>query len=136
MNAKTKRAVRERAGGMCEYCRLPDRVMPEPFSTDHIVAEQHGGATSQDNLAYACASCNRHKGPNIAGLDPASGSLVPLFNPRKAEWQDHFRFEGPILVGTSPIGRATVIVLNVNDPESVVLRELLIRLGEFLSLDS
>jgi hypothetical protein len=111
-------------------------VTPEPFSTDHIIAEQHDGATTLENLAYACASCNRHKGPNIAGVDPESGALVPLFNPREAQWQDHFRFEGPTIVGRSPLGRATVIVLNVNDPESVVLRELLMRLGEFPSVNS
>src|SRR5271165_4288477 len=35
-----------------------------------------------DNLALACYHCNAHKGPNLSALDPESGALVRLFNPR------------------------------------------------------
>jgi 5-methylcytosine-specific restriction endonuclease McrA len=40
---------------------------------DHIIAEQHGGATIADNLALACLHCHRPKGPNIASIDVETG---------------------------------------------------------------
>jgi hypothetical protein len=52
-------------------------------AVDHIIARQHDGATTIDNLALACLHCNRHKGPNIAGRDVATGDLVRLFHPRQ-----------------------------------------------------
>jgi hypothetical protein len=79
VNRELVLAVRDRAQERCEYCRIPQFALPLPFQIDHIVAEQHGGITALDNLALACPHCNRYKGPNIAGLDPASGKLVRLF---------------------------------------------------------
>ena len=43
----------------------------------------------------------------------------------------HFRWDGPTLIGRTPIGRATVAVLNVNDPEAVAIRAALIEAGLF-----
>src|SRR6516162_1934466 len=62
-------AVRRRAGAVCEYCRLPEAFHPGPFEVEHIIPSQHGGPTALGNLAYACLHCNRHKGPNLAGID-------------------------------------------------------------------
>ena len=69
-------AVRERAHDRCEYCHLPASVYPLPFHVDHIVARQHGGQNVLENLALACLHCNRHKGPNIAGVDPVTKKLT------------------------------------------------------------
>ncbi|MFL6465210.1 MAG: HNH endonuclease, partial [Bryobacteraceae bacterium] len=69
------RLVRERAREQCEYCRLPQSAFPFSFQVDHIRAEKHGGETVESNLALACPHCNRHKGPNSAGVDPSSGQL-------------------------------------------------------------
>jgi hypothetical protein len=66
-------AVRRRAGNRCEYCHLPQEAFRRGFHTEHIVARQHGGPTSLDNLAFACWSCNLKKGPNLSGIDPATG---------------------------------------------------------------
>ncbi len=85
-----------------------------PFQVDHIVARQHSGPTTSDNLAMARYHCNRYKGPNIAGLDPASGDLVRLFHPRVDGWAEHFCWDGALIVGQSAIGRATVQVLAMN----------------------
>jgi 5-methylcytosine-specific restriction endonuclease McrA len=74
--------VWQRAGAACEYCGMPQALDPLPFQIDHVIAEQHGGRTESRNLALACLGCNKRKGPNIAGLDPLSGKLAPLFNPR------------------------------------------------------
>ena len=65
-----------RAGHRCEYCHLPSAGYPLPLQMDHIIARQHGGETDANNLALACVHCNRHKGPNIGGIDPATGSLT------------------------------------------------------------
>jgi hypothetical protein len=76
-----------------------------------------------------CSFCNRYKGPNIAGIDPVSKKLSPLFHPRRHKWSRHFRYDGPILVGLTRIGKATIAVLHINDPEAVALREALIETG-------
>ena len=54
MDAELERLVRRRAGGRCEYCRLPQNAYPVAFEIDHIIAKQHGGSDSLSNLALAC----------------------------------------------------------------------------------
>ena len=78
------------------------------------------------NLALACLHCNRHKGPNIAGRDVATGGLVRLFHPRQDRWSDHFAWSGAELVGRTPIGRITIHVLAINDPDFLAVRQVLI----------
>ena len=123
--------VRERAGGCCEYCRLSDALHPGPFEIEHIIPKQHGGSSSAGNLAYSCLHCNRHKGPNLAGIDrfQSRPSLVRLFHPRRNKWERHFRRDGPILAGRTPVGRVTVNVLNMNAPLRVAVRQQLIDEG-------
>ncbi len=123
--------VRERAGRSCEYCRLPDAASSIPFEIDHIIARKHGGDEEPGNLAYSCFFCNSYKGSNIAGLDPQSRQLSRLFHPRRDRWRDHFRWEGPTLVGVTPVGRTTAEVLTINATDSVLLRGSLIGEGIF-----
>ncbi len=120
-----------RAGDRCEYCRLRQAFDPVPFQVDHIIAQQHRGQTIEANLALACFSCNRRKGPNIASLDGTTGAIVPLFNPRADVWESHFEWQGPTLVGLSPTGRATIHVLGINRDFRIALRRSLIREGVF-----
>lgn len=124
-------AVRAAAGGRCEYCHMPEACDPLPFQVDHVVAEQHGGPTEAENLAWSCLHCNKHKGPNIAGIDPDSGQLAALFHPRSQNWNRHFAWEGPISRGRTRSGRATVRVLAINDPDFVAFRAELMDEGEF-----
>jgi hypothetical protein len=131
MSSRIRRAVRERARGRCEYCQLPQAEAAEPFNSDHVIARQHRGVSTEENLAFACASCNRHKGPNIAGIDPDTLQAVTLFNPRRDVWAEHFEWEGAVLKGRTPIGRVTVQVLDINNADRVLLRTLLIDLGVF-----
>jgi 5-methylcytosine-specific restriction endonuclease McrA len=128
---KLRRRVYERAKGVCEYCRLPQTVYPLPFEIDHIIARQHRGKTQLSNLALACPRCNGGKGPNIAGIDIVTNEIVPLYNPRRDRWAEHFRWRGPRLVGLSPIGRVTVHVLGINHPDRLRLRRELIAEGVF-----
>ena len=126
MNQRLASQVRRRAHAKCEYCHLPALAFPLSFHVDHIIAQQHGGETVLDNLAFACLNCNRHKGPNIAGRDPVTGEIVRLFHPRQDPWTEHFEWAGPELTGKTAIGRATINVLAINAPECVMVRESLI----------
>ena len=117
--------VRRRANNRCEYCLFPE----PPFHIEHIIARQHDGETAEKNLALACARCNRHKGPNLAGIDRDSGALITLFNPRQARWADHFQEKGPRIEGITPVGRVTVAVLDMNHPLRVGARRELIIAG-------
>jgi hypothetical protein len=118
MDARLKKNVRRRAGLRCEYCHLPEAFAELPFQFDHVIAEQHGGVATEDNLALACVRCNRYKGPNLSGIDPESGRLTRLFNPRADAWSKHFVWEGASLSARTAIGRTTIAVLQINHPEA------------------
>jgi hypothetical protein len=112
--AELRRLVRERAGGCCEYCRIPESASFALHEVDHIVAVKHGGTTFAENLALCCTLCNRHKGSDLSSVDPETGDVVLLFHPRNHLWVDHFRFEGVLICPLTPIGRATVRLLRLN----------------------
>jgi hypothetical protein len=126
MDAALERLVRQRAGGRCEYCRLPQVGSRVPFEIDHIIARKHRGRTVAGNLAAACIYCNSYKGPNISGRDTATGKLTPLYHPRRHKWSYHFRYEGGTLTGRTAIDRTTIDVLQINLPTLVAIREALI----------
>jgi len=119
------------AGNRCEYCRMPAEFDPLPFQVDHVIAQQHGGSGRFENLAWSCLHCNKHKGPNIAGLDPTSGRLAPLFHPRRQQWRRHFGWKGAVLIGRTQTGRATIRVLAINAPAVLGLRAELMLEGVF-----
>lgn len=125
MEARLEKTVRQRAQGSCEYCHFPETFTRVPFQIDHIISEKHGGPTTVENLALSCFFCNTHKGPNIAGLDPETGELTRLFHPRRDEWQEHFRWQGPMLLGQSAVGRTTIEVLCINRANAVAVRQAL-----------
>ena len=131
MNESLERRVRERANNRCEYCKIPAYVSEFTFPLDHIIAEQHRGRTTHENLALSCPDDTFDKGPNIAGLDPKTGRLTKLFNLCRQRWSVHFAWDGPMLVGKTAIGRTTLYVLNMNHPDRVEVRRLLIDAGVF-----
>jgi hypothetical protein len=83
------------------------------------------------NLCLACFSCNHHKGPNVAGFNPVTGRLTRLFHPRRHRWDWHFRWDGPVLLGRTAIGRTTVHLLAINAARRVLVRRSLIAEGVF-----
>jgi hypothetical protein len=91
--AGLRNAVRERARSCCEYCLVPDLRVFFPHEPDHIIADQHGGDATLDNLARSCMQCNRAKGTNIASVDPDTRQSVFLFHPRRDVWGEHFKLE-------------------------------------------
>jgi hypothetical protein len=123
MEVRLRELVRQRAGDSCEYCRLPQSAAPFlRFHIEHIRARQHGGTDDAANLALACPDCNAHKGPNLTGIDPASGETVPLFNPRVDRWAEHFARSAARIEGATAVGRATAVVLRLNAPERIEMR--------------
>jgi hypothetical protein len=110
---------------------MPQRFYRVPFQVDHIIAQQHGGPTTLENLALSCLHCNTHKGPNLARVDPETGQIVRLFHPRQDSWEEHFAWDAHILVGLTPIGRATIRCLAINHPDCRAVRAALLQEGEF-----
>jgi hypothetical protein len=132
MDTTLRDFVRQRAGNRCEYCRLHQRHTPVfTFHIEHIRAKQHGGTDDPLNLALACNRCNRAKGPNLSSVDPITGQLVRLFNPREDTWEVHFAFQDATIVGRTPEGRATVELLKMNESKRVRTRATLIARGQF-----
>lgn len=122
--------VRMRAGGVCEYCRLPDWATPEdPFHCDHVRPRQHGGPDDEQNRAWCCSRCNLHKGTNLSGVDPDGTGIVNLFSPRSQRWSEHFALREDRILGLTPVGRATVWLFQMNAERRVELRRQ-IRLSE------
>jgi hypothetical protein len=122
MNKATAEVVRRRAVGRCEYCGVTEALFPFRFHVEHIIARQHGGSDTVDNLALACGFCNSHKGPNLSGIDPLTGTIVLLFHPRMQVWSEHFAWNGALIAGTTSHGRATVSVLAMNDFRQIAMR--------------
>ncbi|MCA9078027.1 MAG: HNH endonuclease [Planctomycetaceae bacterium] len=133
MDRSLQQHIRDRAEGVCEYCRVPDEFDPLPYHMDHIIARKHHGPTEPDNLAWACFACNNQKQSDISGIDQEGDPNTPvrLFHPRRDDWQTHYRWNGAILVGLAAIGRVTVDVLSINLPHRVGFREFLIEEGVF-----
>ncbi len=129
VNRETRERVRTRAGFRCEYCRKPDAVSDYPPHVDHIIALKHGGASDLDNLAWACFQCNTAKSSDIASYDRETLAIVPLYNPRTQTWDEHFEMHDGVMVGKTPVGRATIQALLLNEPEPVAVRAALLRAG-------
>jgi hypothetical protein len=75
--------------------------------------------------------CNRSKGSDLTTFDPISNTIVPLFNPRQHTWSEHFILEDAIIVGLTPIGRATVVLLKLNASTRLLHRRALIIQGQY-----
>src|SRR5258708_39599797 len=101
MDRQIRDQVWQRANLRCEYCLMPQLFTDAGHEVDHIIAEKHRGPTTLDNLALACFHCNNHKGPNVAGIDPATGQVTRLYHPRQDRWDEHFDWHGPMLRGLS-----------------------------------
>ena len=86
-----------------------------------------------NNLAWACADCNSYKGTDLTGIDPETGRIERLFNPRSDVWSEHFAWEGGVMRPKTAIGRVTVTLLKINLPARVDVRRELMAAGLFPS---
>jgi hypothetical protein len=123
--SKSLRArVEAQARHRCGYCLTPEHLVGSPLEIEHLFPTALGGRTEEPNLWLACSLCNSYKGTRVVALDSATGELVPLFNPRRQVWREHFAWtdSGDRIVGLTPIGRATVAILNLNRSSLVQAR--------------
>lgn len=130
--AHLRRLVTERAQGLCEYCLIHDDTYLQ-CQIEQIIAEKHGGPTSDDNLALACVFCNRAKGTDIATVLPPDGRLSRLYSPRTDLWHHHFRIVDDRIEPLTDVGLATVSLLNLNHPDRLLERRVLIDAGRYPS---
>ncbi|MEM6321987.1 MAG: HNH endonuclease signature motif containing protein [Bacteroidota bacterium] len=126
-----KRLVEKRANSYCEYCYATANFSPSYFEFDHVMPSSVGGATTAENLALSCGKCNNRKSNLMEYIDPFTNELVKLFHPRKDLWTDHFTWseDSTIVIGLTPSGRATTLLLQINRPSNVNLRRLLAKEG-------
>lgn len=132
ISAQEQSAIIERAQGRCEYCQSWMSYATQSFVCEHIIPISRDGETTLENLALACGGCNGHKYNKVEAPDPVDGKLVPLYNPRRQRWQDHFGWDEDYthVVGLTPTGRATVEALKLNRPGVVNMRKLLRTVGK------
>ena len=133
INAALRRLVARRADYLCEYCLIHEEDAFFGCEVDHIISEKHGGQTEADNLAYACAFCNRAKGSDIGSIGQRTGVLSRFFNPRTDRWAEHFALDGVTLVALSDIGEVTARILDFNSSERLLERQTLQAIGRYPS---
>ena len=121
--ASVRREVVQRAENRCEYCGLSQAGQEAVFHVDHITPVIAGGATALHNLALACVSCSLRKGARRMVVDAESGEIVPIFDPRRDSWREHFHWVGARVHGITAKGRATLNALSFNRPLAVAIRE-------------
>jgi hypothetical protein len=116
------RRIREAAQNRCGYCLSPQYLVMARLEIEHIVPVAKGGSNEEFNLWLACPLCNRYKSDKTEAIDPKTGALVPLFNPRDQRWGEHFRWteDGIRITGLSATGRATVAALHLSDDPDVL----------------
>lgn len=124
---RLKQQVSDRAKDCCEYCKSQRKFSPSSFEIEHILPVSRGGPSTLENLALACAQCNSHKSSKIEAIDPASGTIVRLFHPRKMDWSKHFIWSDDTLemLAITASGRATIALLQTNRETVINLRQLL-----------
>ena len=84
---------------------------------------------ARSKLAYP--NCNLSKAIATAAVDPKTGEEVPLFNPRTQVWIEHFEWVDnyALVLGVTPIGRATESRFKMNRPRMVLTRQRWVQAG-------
>lgn len=137
ISAEIRRRVAETSRHRCGYCLTSQRIIGPLLEIDHIVPESRGGTSEEKNLILACKMCNSHKASREEALDPETGSLQRLFHPREDRWHEHFEWVdgGAVIQGKTPLGRATVIALQMNHPDILMARKLWVLAGWYPPVD-
>jgi hypothetical protein len=123
--------VRAQAGDRCGYCLAPQWLVLGWLELDHIIPAAHGERDDEDNRWLACRLCNGYKGAQTHNVDPQTGQHVRLFDPRRQNWGEHFRWseDGTEILGLTPCGRATVLALQLNNLVAVTVRQRWVAAG-------
>jgi CRISPR/Cas system Type II protein with McrA/HNH and RuvC-like nuclease domain len=114
----TQRKVRKRSNYLCEYCHADERWQFVTFTIDHIIPISFGGNDSFENLALACFHCNRQKSNKL------SINEIPIFNPRRMIWNEHFIWSKDYLriLPKTDIGKITIELLQLNRERLLLIR--------------
>jgi len=116
ISKEIRKMVAERANYFCEYCFSNDLYAATPFSIEHIIPFSKLGSDDIMNLAFACLACNKHKYNKTTGIHPITDEAISLYNPRKQNWTEHFKWNDDftVIIGITSIGKTTVHTLNMN----------------------
>ena len=127
----TRQRVRHRALNRCEYCQSHQDYVMGRLQIDHVLPIAKGGSDSLDNLCLACELCNQYKWTKTDGVDPQTEQRQPLFHPRRQKWSEHFAWSanGAEIIGLTPIGRAAVVALSLNNELAITVRKNWIQAG-------
>lgn len=108
----------------CSYCLTSEINSGIPLTYDHILPRSKGGENIVSNVCLACYTCNQYKSDVTHALDRLTGNEVGLFNPRAQQWNEHFSWtlDCTRIQGLTPIGRATIVQLKLNNPLIVEAR--------------
>ncbi len=122
--AAIRRVVVARDEYRCAYCQTSEDNCGLAMHLDHIVPEVAGGGNEIENLCLVCFNCNVSKGAQQNAVDPETGENAALFHPVQQRWADHFGWsrDGTHIIGRTPVGRATVSALKMNNPTVVFAR--------------
>lgn len=103
----------------------------DPLVIDHIQPVSRGGQTVAENLALSCQTCNNYKYTKTEAPDPVTNQAVLLFHPRQMVWQEHFTWNEDLtqMIGITPIGRATIALLQTNRDRVGNMRRVLAIMG-------
>ena len=129
--AQIRAHVRTEAKDRCGYCRSHQSLVLGQLEIEHIIPTARGGDDGEANLWLACRLCNGYKGVQTHGIDPTSGKTAQLYNPRRQRWTQHFSWsdDGLSIVGRTPIGRATIEALQLNNAIAVLVRRAWVSAG-------
>jgi 5-methylcytosine-specific restriction endonuclease McrA len=127
---KIRNFVANRANFRCEYCQIHNDDMFLSFEIDHVIPLKHGGINAVENLAFACPHCNKHKGSDFATL--LDDEIVRLFNPRIEQWSAHFETSNGQILAKTRIGEASIKIFRFNQPDLLILRQILSEEGRYL----
>jgi 5-methylcytosine-specific restriction endonuclease McrA len=131
-DSQLRERIRQHFKDRCAYCFSPQEINDAIFELEHIIPQALGGETTFENLCFACPLCNRYKSSFISGVDPETGETARLFHPHLDKWPQHFSIQADeMLVGLTPVGRATISRLKLNRPVLVRLRSVWRGLGLF-----
>ena len=128
---RLRRLVATRAYHVCEYCLIHEDDTFWGCQVDHIISRKHGGALDGENLAWACAVCNNHKGSDLGSLAGKPPRLVRFFHPRTDCWADCFQLVQVRIEALDDRGAATEMMLQLNRDSRLRERTTLALIGRY-----
>ncbi|MGD1864495.1 MAG: HNH endonuclease [Phormidesmis sp.] len=131
ISAELRDRIRQQAGNRCGYCLSLQKYVWGTLEIEHIIPKAAGGSSDEKNLWMACRPCNSHKADRTHGTDPLTDKIIALYHPRQQKWSEHFSWsnEGTHIIGTTPCGRVTVEVLQLNNPFAITVRRSWVSVG-------